>query len=345
MSPRIGMMAARIAASLLACGLVAQGREDRLRELERAQQELQRLRADAEALLEARVHIDLGLAADLAALPLRLSGSVDATAPAMERARFQLSQEEAVTADLLTRYERVRKDAEALRRDAEVRAAGAQQKEEWVVVRSDAAATSPLQDQGRHRPVAAAPAGESRPIAPTPVRVVASLDPIRAQIDGATDRLLVARALGRAAQALMDRAEPLRAAGQDEAADQALEAAQQRLLRAIEELNAAEAGAEPSFAKLFQLGRCREQLFRVDERRGALSLQADARDYQRREQEVRDAYLAITVRDVVVHGRDEDLGPWGRAAQAALDHFRWMNLHAGYQPKAAPEAIEWPGSK
>jgi hypothetical protein len=33
------------------------------------------------------------------------------------------------------------------------------------------------------------------------------------------------------------------------------------------------------------------------------------------------------------------------AAQAALEHFRWMNLHSAYDASAAIEALTWPGEK
>jgi hypothetical protein len=81
------------------------------------------------------------------------------------------------------------------------------------------------------------------------------------------------------------------------------------------------------------------------ERREGLSAKDQPKDYQRREQEVRDAYVAITARDSVRKDGKDELGPWGRAAQSAMDHFRWMNLHSGYRPKTDMDSITWPGQK
>jgi hypothetical protein len=40
----------------------------------------------------------------------------------------------------------------------------------------------------------------------------------------------------------------------------------------------------------------------------------------------------------------EVLGPWGKAAQTALEHFRWTNLHGSYDAAATIDAIVWPGA-
>ena len=64
--------------------------------------------------------------------------------------------------------------------------------------------------------------------------------------------------------------------------------------------------------------------------------------------EVREPFLAISARDVRKtgeRGEVEVLGAWGKAAQSAMEHFRWMNLHAGYDPRAAIEALTWPGER
>jgi hypothetical protein len=78
---------------------------------------------------------------------------------------------------------------------------------------------------------------------------------------------------------------------------------------------------------------CLELLFRHAERYEGLDPTTSARDWQRREQEVREPFLKITARDVRktgARGETEVLGAWGLAAQTALDHFRWMNLHGNY---------------
>src|SRR5688572_3840928 len=103
---------------------------------------------------------------------------------------------------------------------------------------------------------------------------------------------------------------------------------------------------DPAFGVLFTQGQCRELLFRYSERYEGLSLASSTRDYQLREQEVREPFLAIAARDVARTGARQEvevLGPWGMAAQAAMEHFRWMNLHGGYSRRMAIEALTWPG--
>jgi hypothetical protein len=145
----------------------------------------------------------------------------------------------------------------------------------------------------------------------------------------------------------MDRADAARAQGQDAAAKQLDDRAVERLRRALDELAPLLQAKEPALEALFCQGRCLELLFRHAERHEGLSLQASARDYQRREQEVREPWLRMTTRDVRrtgARGETEVLGQWGMAAQAALEHFRWMNLHAAYDAHATIEALTWPGA-
>jgi hypothetical protein len=33
------------------------------------------------------------------------------------------------------------------------------------------------------------------------------------------------------------------------------------------------------------------------------------------------------------------------AAQAAVEHFRWMNVHGAYSRRSAIEALTWPGER
>ena len=54
---------------------------------------------------------------------------------------------------------------------------------------------------------------------------------------------------------------------------------------------------------------------------------------------------AALLRKVGARGETEVLGPWGKAAQTALEHFRWMNLNAGYDATALIDALTWPGEK
>jgi hypothetical protein len=171
--------------------------------------------------------------------------------------------------------------------------------------------------------------------------MIANLDPVRAQIEGSQDRARVAAALLRAGQSLMDRAESLRSQGQAAAADQCDDAARERLQRAAQELAPAD-GKPAELADLFSLGKCREMLFRISERREGLSLSANTAEYQRREQEVREPFLAITARDVEMRDGHEQPGVFGRAAQTALEHFRWVNLHRGFATKTPLDSITWP---
>jgi hypothetical protein len=122
--------------------------------------------------------------------------------------------------------------------------------------------------------------------------------------------------------------------------------AKERLVRAVDELKPLLDATEPPFPALFYLGRSRELLFRLSQRYDGLSLATSTSDYQRREQSVREPFLAIAARDVRKTGERaeiEVLGAWGKAAQSAMEHFRWMNLHAGYDPGAAIQALTWPG--
>lgn len=346
-----------VVAALCACAsLVAQRSGDPAREaairqeLERARAALQDKQAEADSLLDARARHDMGLGGNE---PMPMPGGevapAQAAAPALERAQLQLSQEEAVTASLHLRFEKLRKEAE--RHAAEI---AARRKEtggepEWVVVplagsHETAAAPShvaqPATSNDSHSEGAQRVHASDSHSAQDPVRIASNLQPIRARIDGSDDHGRVATALLRASQSLVDRADQLRAQGFGQAADEALDEAKARLSLAVEELQVDEKNKD-TFPCLFHLGRCRELLFRIAERREGLNAKDKPKEFQRREQEVRDAYVAITARDAVRKDGKDELGPWGRAAQSAMDHFRWMNLHSGYTPKADPQSITW----
>jgi hypothetical protein len=354
MSSRIVRFAAM---SVVALPLLAQGKsKDELRvELERAQRELQDRQVEADTLIDARLRYDLGVAAGPAVtLPGGEIAPAATTAPALERAQLQLAQEEAVTANLLARFQRMRTEAD--RRGAEI---AAQKRTgspdgEWIVVPlagSQGSRDSATHAQQSNAPQSvepsmphARPDGETAQATPASVRIASNLQPIRAQIDGSDDHGLVATSLLKASQSLVDRADQLRSQGYLEAADEALDEAKARLSRAVEELQR-DTKNKDSFPHLFHLGRSRELLFRIAERREGLNAKDQPKDYQRREQEVRDAYVAITARDSVRKDGKDELGPWGRAAQSAMEHFRWMNLHSGYRPKTDMDSITWPGQK
>lgn len=333
-----------LAAAALADRAQAQAPDELRQQLTRAQRDLQQVRADTDALLDARIRHDLGLPQEQ--VPEVFRTAAPATAAAMDRARQVLASEESTTASLLGRFQQLRAQVEALQQEARQRAAAQRETDEWLTVPAPAAprdpepwAPLPVDDTSTAR-AGAMPAGE---VAPQPVRVVANLPTIKAQINGSTDHGRVAQSLFKAGQALVDRAEQLTEQGHGEAAAAVYDEARQRLQRALDELAPVLAVPQPGFADQFYLGKCRELLFRIAERRDGLSLARDPREYQRREQEVRDPFVAITAADVIVRGNVEQLGPWGRAAQAAMDHFRWMNLHARYAPKTDIDAITWPG--
>ncbi|MBX3464807.1 MAG: hypothetical protein KF830_16690 [Planctomycetes bacterium] len=347
-----------LAAGLLTAAVAAQetsGPADP--ELLRAQRQLQQNRSEVDRLVELRLRHDLGL-------PLETDGSeFRATGPAssadLDRARQELREQDAATASLLERYNRLKAQADQLHAEAVVRTSGDAAARQFVVV-PPANAAQP-RASGRGLPPAgavtapAAPAGEGR-IGGVPAEgasaTVAALDlglgPIRGQVHGSGDHQRVAQALFKAGQALMDRAQALRDQGQADLARELDQRARERLVRAVDELGPLLRAPDPALPALFQLGRCRELLFRLAERLDGMSLAAAAGDYQRREQEVREPFLRIAARDVQrtgPRGEVEVLGPWGKAAQSAMEHFRWMNLHAGYDPRAAIEALTWPGER
>ena len=169
-------------------------------------------------------------------------------------------------------------------------------------------------------------------------------DPVQAQIVGCNDHQRIAAALLKAGQALVDEAGARRAAGDEATAKQLAERSVERLRRAIEVLAPHVTAKDAPFEALFCQGRALELLFRHAERYDGLAPGAGGREWEKREQEVRAPWLQIAARDVVKAADAEVLGPWGKAAQAALEHFRWTNLHGSYDASATIEAIVWPGA-
>lgn len=313
-------------------------------DLARLQGELLHSRDEVDRLLHLRLRHDLGLPVeDFAAGAAGAAGSGrPATSAALEESRIELQREARVTADLARRRERLEAQVQSLR-------ARAEQKEpepvpDWVAVPQPYSLPSPgpepEADGTATRPPAAGP--EQVPLPPSE-RPPLDLDPVRGQIPGSRDPGLVARALYRAARDLVATGERLRATGREGRAAELDALAAERLRRALDVLAPALSGEAPPYADLFCQGRCLEALFRIDERRAGLALRADPVEYQRREQAVRDPFLAITVRDVEVQGGAESLGRWGKAAQTALDHFRWINVHGGFSPSIDPASITWEG--
>lgn len=326
---------------------------EQLRTAERA---LQSVTVDLERLVDMRLRHDLGLLAELDEDVVRVAGG--ASSREMDRMRGVLADLQARNTVLAGEY-----DA-ATRRQAELgtvadgvgrvgpapTGAG-----EFVAVPTvgdrvfggaeDAAAYADTAQ------APAAPAGEVRaaPLGDQELGALA-LDPIRVQIDGSDDDLCVARALFRAGQALMERGATLRRHGRADAARQLDERGYERLERALQHLKPVCEGADAPFVALFYESRCLELLFRFDERYpGAdgerLSLTTDARRFNARAQEVRDPLLRITGPEEAGRASSKSEKAWREAAKTALENFRWVNIHAGYDARARIEAVTWPGER
>jgi hypothetical protein len=334
-----------LAALVLAGGIAAQAGEPARLELARTEAALQQNRAEVERLLDLRMQHDLGLPVDRDQVQFRTEGPV--ATEVLEWQRQALRVEEQATATLLQRYGALQATAEQLQAKAAAEARRrSEPQDEWITVpKPGSAAAGPA---GRAAgPEGAGPAAAAAPHAPADhgaVRVVQNLGPVRSHIDGSEDHSRIAQALCRAALALMDRAAELRRLEQAAAAAELDAQARERLQRALDELKPMVAGPNAAFVDLFCLGRCREALFRLAERHDDLDLADRTKDWQRREQEVREPFLSIAARDVTVRNGVEQPGPWARAARTAMEHFRWMNLNAGFRPKSAVESITWPGA-
>ena len=198
--------------------------------------------------------------------------------------------------------------------------------------------------QGGPGAVPAAPGGEVQPAPITRGDLgPLALDPVKHHIEGSDDHHRVARALYRAGQGLVDRAETLRRHGRADAARLLEEQARERLMCAIVELEPVTSGEDAKLASLFYLSRCREMMFRIDERKGDLSLEKDRSEFQRRSEAVRKPLVLITAKTQGSQVPYEQR--WFQAAKTALDHFRWMNLHASYDVTKKITELTWWGEK
>jgi hypothetical protein len=347
--------------ALLWCGvwLPAQqgGDEDRGRQdLSRMQRDLQSSRSELDRLIDLRRRHDLGLPPEEDPTAPRTPAPL--SSEQRERLQTELREQESATASMLERWNRLRSMAEQLRAEVAERATMPRPEEPFAVVPPPGSPAPRLAAGGGTTPrpgsqppgpePTSAPEGSRPANAASPAAEPARLPPPRALIHGSSDHLRVGEALCLAGQDLVLRAEVARTAGQDEVARQLDHEAKERLQRALAELEPLLTAATPPLAALFFQGRCRELLFRHAERYDGLSLGRAPREFQQREQEVRDPFLAITARDVEKQGKRgeiEVLGTWGRAAQAAMEHFRWTNVHGTWQPKIPIESIQWSGEQ
>jgi PAS domain-containing protein len=335
---------------VLGVPVLAQDVEDPAKaDLARAERARQQKKREVDELIDRRLRHDLGLPAMPDPTAPRPGGPVSTVD--RERLEQEWRDQEAQTSTLLERYNKARALLEQLQAES---AARTQPRDDQYVVVPIPGTTPPRQ---RQQPVPAGaavsaadpaqPAGETRPVAEAP-RMVPKLEPPKALIQGSADHLRVAQALFKAGQRLADAADDARGLGRLEEALEYDKKAKERLERAVEELAPLLAAKEPPFTALFCLGRCRELLFRHAERHEGLALARSAKEFQKREQEVRDPFLEIARRDVTRKGQRgeiEVLGAWGMAATAAIEHFRWMNVHGNYQPKVAIDSITWSGEK
>jgi hypothetical protein len=325
---------------LFACAAMAQERRDSSlqSELNRMDRLLKQNQSEVDHLLDLRLNHDRGLPNGDSAELFRHEAPV--TPASIAQATAQLKSEERKTADLVQQFEKLKQVHDRVQA-AQAKPEGRRPDEEWTSVPQPG--SRPVRRPGDPvPPPQPASVGETQTPVAVPVPVPAlNLLPIKGQIHGSSDHARTAGALFRAAQSLMERAEQLRAQGDAAQAAAWDKEARERLDHAVNELKPLLEQQPPAFADLFALGRCREALFRLAELHDGLSLRSKPKDYQQREQEVREPFVAITARDSVSKKGVETLGPWGRAAQTALDHFRWMNVHGRFTPSRALESITW----
>jgi len=319
-----------------------------------AERALQRVTADLERLIDMRLRHDLGLIAGLDQDVVHVEGEV--TSRAMDRMRGELKELQAHNDVLAGEYDGVQQLVAKLNQQAggsapvQVPTAPFVQRpptersalQPAYVGAGDVVAADTTAIQAD--PVPAAPLGETqRATVDREALGALALDPVQNYIDGSEDHLRVARALYQAGQALVDRGATLRRHGRQDAADALDERAKQRLERAIAVLEPVTSGDDAPFATLFYLSRCRELMFRIDERGGRLSLQGNRREYQSRSEAVRAPLLRITgaTEEQGVSGDQE----WRQAAKTAMAHFRWMNLHGSYDVTDKIKELTWPGKK
>ena len=324
MTRAVPFLGAVIATAALA---FAQSGSTETADLARLQRELLENRSEVERLIELRLRHGLGQPLESGGV-----GRANGVTDAMDQLVREQGEQEARTSALREQYDKLRAALEQRR----------------------VAASLPPEPEGCEQELAGVTvAPVEKPAAPSAVPpgepVKAPQDPPQGtQIRGSSDPERVARALCKVGQALMDRATLAREQDNAALAKELDVQAARHLQLALEQLAPLVKCEAPALGALFTEGQCRELLFRYSERYEGLSLAGSTREYQRREQEVREPFLAIAARDVARTGARQEVevpGPWGMAAQAAMEHFRWMNLHGGYSRLAAIEALTWPGER
>lgn len=337
--------------ALFAGAATAQLGRDDAAELSRLKRIKQRNSSEIDQLVDRRFRHDLGLPAEPDPTMRR---ATPMSTLEKERMLRDLSDEEGTTATYLARYNKMKSEVEALRAEIEAREKISERDDNYVVVPTPGTArrTGFVQSPREAMTGAPGPAGETAPIEPRSLPAghdaAVQLDRVRGRIQGSTDRLRVAQALFMAGQARMDHAAMVRERGDVEQAKEHDALGKERLQRALVELEPLLAVKEPEYAALFCQGRCLELLFRFSTRHDDLSLSRETRLFQQREQEVREPFLAISARDTQkagLRGEHDVLGPWGKAAQAAVEHFRWLNLRGNFEPSTPIESLTWPGEK
>ncbi|MGK0301555.1 MAG: hypothetical protein ACI89X_002434 [Planctomycetota bacterium] len=307
---------------------------------------LQQNDAEVEYLLDLRMRHDLGLIAGLDEDIVRIDKQM--TTSQMSVGYLELEKIRDNTQHFRTMYEKLAAQARLLavatKADNPVPQAGRQVPSVGSSMgRGDSAAT------GSPSTTPAAPGVEMVPqrVSTDDLGALA-LDPLIAQIHGSTDHLRVAKALFKVGQVLVQRAQELRVQGRVEAAKEFDARAKIKLDLAVVELGPLLEPKDPDFVTLFYHGRCLELLFRHSERYEGLALDTAQREFQRREQDVRDPFLQITARDIKMTGEagaTEVIGLWGQAAKTAMEHFRWMNVHSGFDQTAKIQSLTWPGER
>jgi len=207
-------------------------------------------------------------------------------------------------------------------------------------------ADAPLAVVAGDKPITA-PIAPIKPATPSVTAGAPQLEPPQAQIHASSDHRRIAQALFKAGQLLADEAQRMATAGDETQAVALAARSTERLRRALDALAPLLQKKEPAFDALFCQGRTLELLFRNAERFEGLNFASSRSEWQKREQEVRKPWLQIAARDkqqIGATSKDEEAGPWGRAAQAAVAHFDWTNLYGAYDARKAIEAITWPGA-